>query len=166
MIWSITLKTPPRASQKIELLNEWHAKCLLCESCPSTMRTQSSISESGLWPCYSDSWHKAPPHTSLWSPRWLSFRDSLNFLLLPSLQTWQPCREHKSFVSKSKIFIMHILKAKVLHHRALPRWGQGFTVPMTGMRTRRAKLKTISLRKWNSSKGTEGLAEHQRQTSP
>lgn len=52
---------------------------------------------------------------------------------------------------------MRILKAKVLHHQALPSWGQGFAVLMTGMRTCRTKLPTINLCKWNSSKGTEGL---------
>lgn len=65
--------------------------------------------------------HPAPPWEA-W--RWLSLWNLFDFFLPLSLQTRQPCRESKSFISKSKIFIVHILKAKVLHHGALPRRGQ------------------------------------------
>ena len=120
---------------------------------------KASVAPAAVASGWESHWNHLVPSASLWSLKWLSFQNPLNLLLLllSSLQTLQPCHKSKSFVSKSKIFIVHILNAKVLHHWAVPRWGQGFTVPMTGMRTCRTELQTINLCKWNSSKGTEGL---------
>ena len=138
--------------------------------CPPLRRTKSNISETQHDPCYDGIWPGEPlphlaPSSSVWSQEWLSFQNSLNIRLLPSLHTLQPC-ETKSFISKSKIFTRHILKAKVLHHWALPRRGQAFALPMTRMRTCQMKLQTINLNKWNSlQRELKDSLRCQRQTS-
>lgn len=110
-------------------------------------------------------WNHLVPSTSLWSLKWLSFPNPLN-LLLPSLQTLQPCRKSKSFVSKSKIFIVHILKPKCYITELCPDGDKASQCRWLGWGRAGQNCRQLICANGTLQRGLKDSLKHQRQTSP